>query len=74
LDSENLEEAYKKVHAAIRANPDATVSQKKKPATQKRWGQTRLTYDQRKKAAAEKKSSIVAAKGAESEEEEEDDE
>jgi len=71
LDSENLEEAYKKVHAAIRANPDATVSQKKKPATQKRWGQTRLTYDQRKKAAAEKKSSIVAAKGAESEEEEE---
>jgi len=63
LNHENLEATYKKVHAAIRANPDATPSQKKKPATQKRWGQTRLTYEQRRKAASEKKATIVNTKG-----------
>jgi len=72
LNSENLEETYKKVHAAIRANPDATLSQKKKPATQKRFGQTRLTYEQRRKAASEKKASLVAAKGADADDDEED--
>jgi len=72
LDSENLEEAYTKVHAAIRANPDAVASNKKKPATQKRFGKKRLTYDERKKAAAEMKASLVAGKAAE--EDEEDDE
>jgi len=74
LDSENLEETYKKVHAAIRANPDATPSQKTKPATQKRWRLARLTYEQRKKAAAEKKASIKAAKGADDDEEDNEEE
>lgn len=72
LDSENLEEAYKKLHAAIRANPDAVLSQKKKPATQKRWGQTRLTYEQRRKASNEKKATIKASKGAEESDEEDE--
>jgi len=71
LDSENLEEAYEKVHAAIRANPDAVISNKKKPATQKKWRPARLTYEQRKKNANEKKASLLAAKGAESEEDDE---
>jgi len=72
LDADNLEEAWQKVHAAIRANPDAVASQKKKPAQQKSFKQTRLTYEQRRKAAAEKKAAIVAGKGAD--EDEEDDE
>jgi len=72
LNSENLEEAYKKLHAAIRANPDATPSQKKKPATQKRWRKARLTYEERRKAASEKKATLVAAKGADEDEEEDD--
>jgi len=71
LDSESLEEAYEKLHAAIRANPDAVVAQKKKTGTPKKYNKTRLTYDQRRKAAAEKKASIVASKGAEDEEDDE---
>jgi len=73
LTSGSIEEAYKKVHAAIRANPDAVLVQKKKPATQKRYGQVRQTSDQRRKAAAEKKANIKA-KGGEEEDEEEADE
>jgi len=72
LDSENLEEAYKKLHAAIRAKPDAVVKEKKAPATQKRWRSVRLTYEQRKKAVAEKKAALVAEKDEDDDDEEAD--
>jgi len=72
LTHENLEEAFKKVHAAIRANPDAVASQKKQPASQKRWGQLRLTYDQKRKAAAEKKATIKTSKGGDDDEDDDE--
>jgi len=74
LSSENLEETYKKLHAAIRANPEAVLVQKKPPASQKRWNQVKLTYEQRKKASTEKKAAILSSKGpAEDEGDEEND-
>jgi len=72
LDSENLEEAYAKVQAAIRANPDPVAAQKKKSATQKKYNTKRLTYDERRKASAAKKATIVAGKGAASDEEDDE--
>lgn len=39
-----------------------------------RFGQLRLTYEERKKKAAEKKSTLKAAKGAAAEDEDDDDE
>jgi len=73
LSSDKLEAAYKKLHEAIRAKPEAVPVGKKKPATQKRWNMVKLSFDQRRKAIADKKAIIMAGKGA-AEEEEEDDE
>lgn len=73
LSSDKLEAAYKKLHEAIRAKPEAVPAGKKKPATQKRWNMVKLSFEQRRKAIADKKAVIMAGKGA-AEEEEEDDE
>merc|ERR1712157_425618 len=48
VDADSLESVYKKVHAAIRAKPAATKKASKKPATSKKWNQTKKTYEQRK--------------------------
>jgi len=73
ISHDKLESVYKKAHEAIRKNPDAVPSQKKKPATQKRWRVAKLTYEERRKKVTEKKATILAGRGA-AEEEEEDDE
>jgi len=73
ITGDKLEEVYKKAHAAIRANPEAKPSQKKKPATQKRHRPAKLTYDERKARVAEKKKTIDAGRGEDEEEEEEED-
>lgn len=39
IEADNLEELYKKVHAAIRADPNQKKSEKKPPAEHKRYGQ-----------------------------------
>lgn len=69
---DKLEGVFKKVHEAIRKNPDAVASQKKKPATQKRWRAAKLTYEERKKRVAEKKAALGAAADDEENDEEED--
>jgi len=82
ITSKNLEERIKKVHAAIRANPDSVLSQRDKPAQQKRFRQGKLTYEQRKKRLEEKRAAIereIAASattvaGHDGDEDEEDDE
>jgi large subunit ribosomal protein L5e len=49
-DPEEVEELYKKVHAAIRADPLPKAAERKKPAEAKRWKTPKLTYDERKDA------------------------
>jgi len=75
ISHDKLEGVFKKVHEAIRKNPDAVLSQKKKPATQKRWRVAKITYEERKKRVAEKKAALVAAaKGGDDDEENDEEE
>jgi len=73
LSHDKLEATYKKVHEAIRANPDAAPSQKKKPAQQKRHRPAKLTYEERKKRVAEKKATFGAGRGKADDDEEDED-
>jgi len=45
----NLESTIKKVHDGIRADPKVVLTEKKKPAFQKRWGKKKLPLKYRKK-------------------------
>merc|ERR1711907_781972 len=60
IEASALEGIYKKVHAAIRANPVATKKAKKVPATKKKWQAVKKTYEQRKSDLAAKIASIKA--------------
>jgi large subunit ribosomal protein L5e len=49
IKADDLEKLWAKVHAAIRASPEAKKSEKKKPeGVQKRFKKTKLSYEQRK--------------------------
>ncbi|KAF5805123.1 putative ribosomal protein L5 eukaryotic/L18 archaeal [Helianthus annuus] len=48
VEPDNLEEIYKKVHAAIRADPSPKKSEKQQPKEHKRYNLKMLTYDERK--------------------------
>ncbi|CAI5524610.1 unnamed protein product [Closterium sp. Naga37s-1] len=48
VDASGLEEMYKGVHAAIRADPAAKLTEKKLPAEKRSWKMKKLTYEQRK--------------------------
>jgi len=57
---DDLEELYKSVHAAIRANPARASSTKDKgKIVKKRWNPRRKTYEQRKADVAAKKEAIL---------------
>lgn len=66
--ADELEDIYKKAHAAIRANPDPEPADKKKPAQkvsaektpQKRWNKRKLTFDERANKVAQKKRAVMA--------------
>nr|KYP44665.1 60S ribosomal protein L5 [Cajanus cajan] len=48
LEPDGLEELYKKVHAAIRADPSIKKSEKQPPKEHKRYNLKKLTYEERK--------------------------
>ncbi|KAM0021148.1 putative ribosomal protein L5 eukaryotic/L18 archaeal [Helianthus debilis subsp. tardiflorus] len=48
FEPDNLEEIYKKVHVAIRADPSPKKSKKQQPKEHKRYNIKKLTYDERK--------------------------
>lgn len=49
VDPSDLEDLYKEVHAAIRANPELKKAERKKPADAgKRWKTPKSTYEQKK--------------------------
>jgi len=63
LTPDNLEEMYKKAHAAIRANPDAKAKPDRK-VTPKRWNRKKLTLAQRMDRVKQKKDSFLRANQA----------
>ncbi|KAF3451067.1 hypothetical protein FNV43_RR07156 [Rhamnella rubrinervis] len=48
IDPDNIEELFKKVHAAIRADPSIKKSKKEPPKERKRFNKKKLTYEERK--------------------------
>jgi len=65
IRADDLEPAYKKAHAAIRADPSHQKSKKAAPATAKRWNKAKLTLEQRKQYVSERKAAFLAKLKAE---------
>ncbi|WCJ19195.1 60S ribosomal protein L5 [Euphorbia peplus] len=61
LDADNLEEMYKKVHAAIRGDPTAKKSEKKPLKEHKRYNPKKLTYEERKEKLIERLQALNSA-------------
>ncbi|OVA05159.1 Ribosomal protein L18/L5 [Macleaya cordata] len=60
IDADGIEELYKKVHAAIRADPTAKKSEKEQPKQHKRYNLKKLTYDERKNKYFRKAAALLA--------------
>ncbi|KAE8712352.1 60S ribosomal protein L5-1 [Hibiscus syriacus] len=65
IEADNIESLYKKVHAAISADPSAKKSEKAPPKQHKK----ELTYEERKAKLIERLKPLNAAVGADSEDE-----
>ncbi|KVI11544.1 Ribosomal protein L18/L5 [Cynara cardunculus var. scolymus] len=74
VDPENIEELYKKVHSAIRADPTPKKLEKQPPKEHKRFNLKKLTYDERKQKLIERLNALNAAAGGGDDDSEEDDE
>nr|XP_016439554.1 PREDICTED: 60S ribosomal protein L5-like [Nicotiana tabacum] len=72
LEADDLEEMYKKVHAAIRADPSSKKSDKQPPKQRKRYNLKKLTYDERKARLIERLNALNAAAGNDDDEEDDD--
>ncbi|KAH1083076.1 hypothetical protein J1N35_022837 [Gossypium stocksii] len=48
IEADNIQSLYKKVHAAIRADPTAKKTEKEPPKQHKRFNLKKLTYEERK--------------------------
>ncbi|CAA2985831.1 60S ribosomal L5-like [Olea europaea subsp. europaea] len=68
LDADGLEEMYKKVHAAIRADPTQKKSEKQPAKEHKRYNLKKLTYEERKAKLIERLNALNAAAGDDDEE------
>ncbi|CAA2993641.1 60S ribosomal L5 [Olea europaea subsp. europaea] len=71
LEPDGLEELYKKVHAAIRADPTVKKSEKRPPKEHKRHNLKKLTYEERKARLIERLNALNAA-GAGDEDDDDD--
>ncbi|KAL2935864.1 60S ribosomal protein L5 [Bienertia sinuspersici] len=74
IEADGLEELYKKVHAAIRADPAAKKSEKEAPKTHKRYNLKKLTYDERKASLIKRLNLLNSSAAADDDDEDEDDE
>ncbi|XVF81346.1 hypothetical protein PTKIN_Ptkin15bG0148000 [Pterospermum kingtungense] len=72
IDADNLEEMYKKVHAAIRADPEAKKSEKQPPKEHKRYNLKKLTYEERKAKLIERLKALNSAAGVDDSDEDDD--
>jgi large subunit ribosomal protein L5e len=62
---------YKKVHAAIRADPTVKKSEKQPPKEHKRYNLKKLTYEERKAKLIERLNTFNTAAEADDEEDDE---
>ncbi|KAG9446963.1 hypothetical protein H6P81_013091 [Aristolochia fimbriata] len=70
IDADGIEGLYKKVHAAIRADPTVVKSDKPAPKEHKRFNLKRLTYEQRKAKLIERLNALNSAGGDDDEDDE----
>ncbi|KAJ0051336.1 hypothetical protein Pint_03144 [Pistacia integerrima] len=68
IEADNLEALYKKVHAAIRADPTPKKSDKQPPKEHKRYNLKKLTYEERKAKLIERLKALNAAEADEDDE------
>ncbi|XP_044497920.1 60S ribosomal protein L5 [Mangifera indica] len=61
IDADGMEALYKKVHAAIRADPTAKKSDKQPPKEHKRYNLKKLTYEERKAKLIERLQALNSA-------------
>lgn len=71
IEPDDLEELYKKVHAAIRADPTPKKSGKEPPKGHKRYNLKKLTYDERKARLIERLNALNSAGGDDDDEDDE---
>ncbi|KAM7521934.1 hypothetical protein LguiA_011836 [Lonicera macranthoides] len=74
IEADEIEELYKKVHAAIRADPTPKKSEKQPRKEHKRFNLKKLTYEERKAKLIERLNALNSAAGADDDEDEDDDE
>ena len=72
VEPDDIEEMYKKVHAAIRANPIQKKVEKQPPKEHKRYNLKKLTYEERKAKLIERLNALNSA--AADDDDDEDDE
>ncbi|CAH8382852.1 unnamed protein product [Eruca vesicaria subsp. sativa] len=72
VDAENMEELYKKVHAAIRADPNPKKTEKPAPKAHKRYNLKKLTYEQRKNKLIERVKALNGAAGGDDDDEDDE--
>ncbi|KAH0891959.1 hypothetical protein HID58_054388, partial [Brassica napus] len=73
VDAESMEELYKKVHAAIRADPNPKKTKKPAPKTHKRYNLKKLTYEERKNKLIERVKALNGAAGGDDDDEDDED-
>ncbi|XP_011037361.1 PREDICTED: 60S ribosomal protein L5-like [Populus euphratica] len=61
IDADCMEALYKKVHAAIRADPTTKKSEKQPPKEHKRYNLKKLTYEERKEKLVERLNTFNSA-------------
>ncbi|MED6199125.1 60S ribosomal protein L5 [Stylosanthes scabra] len=72
IEADGLESLYKKVHAAIRADPTIKKSEKPAPKEHKRYNLKKLTYEERKNKLIARLQALNSAAGGGDDDDEDD--
>ncbi|AQK99011.1 60S ribosomal protein L5-1 homolog b [Zea mays] len=72
VEADEIEALYKKVHAAIRADPSIVKSTKQPPKEHKRYNPKKLTYEQRKASLIERLNQLNSSGGADDDDEDDE--
>ncbi|CAA7404555.1 unnamed protein product [Spirodela intermedia] len=72
VEPDDIDELYKSVHAAIRADPSPAKSTKPAPKEHKRYNLKKLTYEERKAKLIERLNALNSAGGGAEDDSEED--
>ncbi|CAD6227595.1 GSCOCG00001273001-RA-CDS [Cotesia congregata] len=59
IAADAIEDIYKKAHAAIRANPEFTATERTKEPVKKRWNRAKMSLSERKNRVNQKKASFI---------------